>query len=73
MCNLDIKKRMRIQGVRQWQIAEYIGINESVLSRKMRHDLDPELNILVLEALDHLGTTPAYGKIHRFENHAINK
>ncbi len=31
MCNAEIKERMRIQGVRQWQIAEYIGMNESLL------------------------------------------
>ena len=73
MCNAEIKERMRIQGVRQWQIAEYIGMNESLLSRKMRRELDPDLKTLVNEALDNLGTAPGYGKFHNFENHAINK
>ncbi len=73
MCNVEIKERMRIQGVRQWQIAEYIGMNESLLSRKMRRELNPDLKTLVIEALDNLGTTPGHGKFHNFENHAINK
>ena len=73
MCNVEIKERMRIQGVRQWQIAEYIGMNESLLSRKMRRELDPDLKTLVIEALDNLGTAPGHGKFHNFETHAINK
>lgn len=63
MCNADIKEKMQIQGVRQWQIAEYLGMSESLLSRKMRHDLEPDLRDQVNEAIRVLGSPPGMAKI----------
>lgn len=37
--NETIRGAARSKGVRMWQIAETIGINEAVFSRKLRHEL----------------------------------
>lgn len=63
MCNADIKEKMQICGVRQWQIAEYLGISEGLLSRKMRHELDADLKDRVNQAIQALGSPPGYAKI----------
>ena len=63
MCNADIKEKMQIQGVRQWQIAEYLGMSEGLLSRKMRHDLEPDLRDQVNQAIQALGSPPGLAKI----------
>lgn len=63
MCNADLKEKMRNRGVRQWQIAEYIGISESVLSRHMRHELSSDLRDQVLNAIEILGSTPGAAKV----------
>ena len=33
---------LRDAGIRQWQVAERIGIREDKLSRMLRHELSPE-------------------------------
>ncbi len=37
--NETIRGAARSKGVRMWQIAEALGINEAVFSRKLRHEL----------------------------------
>lgn len=37
--NETIRRAARSKGVRMWQIAETLGINEAVFSRKLRHEL----------------------------------
>ena len=51
MCNSEIKQEMRSRGVHQWQIADYLGIGESTLCRKMRSELDPEFKRQVKQAI----------------------
>lgn len=63
MCNADLKEKMKNRGVRQWQIAEYIGISESVLSRYMRHELSSDLRDRVLNAIETLGSAPGAAKV----------
>ena len=41
--NVTLKRRIRESGLKQWQIADAIGMNEFVLSRKFRHPLPDEL------------------------------
>jgi DNA-binding LacI/PurR family transcriptional regulator len=62
---------MRNHGVRQWQIAEYIGISEGVLSRKMRHDLAPDLRDKVEEAIEALGSSPGSAKANTTGSPAV--
>ena len=42
MCNLDIRKEIEEAGLRFWQIAYALGINDSNFSRKLRREL-PEV------------------------------
>ena len=40
--NNDIRTKAEKAGVRLWQIAEKIGINDGNFSRKLRHELPQE-------------------------------
>ena len=42
MSNSIVRAALRENSVHQWQLAEAIGVNESVFSRRMRHDLPTE-------------------------------
>ncbi len=42
MCNQDIKREAAGAGVKMWQIADAMGIVDSSLSRKLRHELAEE-------------------------------
>lgn len=39
MLNLDIREEVKAAGLYLWQIAEGLGIRDSDLSRKLRHEL----------------------------------
>lgn len=41
-------------GLRMWQVAEAIGMNESAFSRKLRKELPPEEKERILEAIERL-------------------
>jgi len=49
--NSEIKQEMRSHGVRQWQVADYLGIGESTLCRRMRSELDPEFKRQIKQAI----------------------
>lgn len=49
--NQEIKKAMKEHKVKQWQIAEKLGMSEFTLSRWMRHELDDEKKKIFLEAI----------------------
>lgn len=39
MCNMDIRQAAADAGVRLWQIADAIGLNDGNFSRKLRKEL----------------------------------
>ena len=39
MCNMDIRQAAAGAGVRLWQIADAIGLNDGNFSRKLRQEL----------------------------------
>ena len=39
MYNKEIRVTAKVHGVKMWQIAEALGIQDSALSRRMRHEL----------------------------------
>lgn len=39
MKNLDIRNEVRNAGLRLWQVADCLGINDGNFSRKLRHEL----------------------------------
>lgn len=51
---IPIKIVMRNNKVTQWQVAEYLGISEVTLCRKLRHEPDPEFRKKILEAIEHI-------------------
>ena len=42
MANIDIKRAAAGAGVKLWQIADKLGMVDSTLSRKLRHELPAE-------------------------------
>lgn len=54
MKNIEIKKSIKEAGLFQWQIAEKLGIHESALSRKMRHELSEEEKCVILDIIEEI-------------------
>lgn len=50
--NEDIKAYARLHKVKLWQIAEALGITDSAFSRKMRHELEPEVKRKIMKLVD---------------------
>lgn len=42
MNNYDIKETAKKAGIKLWQIADRLGINDGNFSRKLRKELNPE-------------------------------
>lgn len=49
--NQEIKKIFKETGVKQWQVAQQLGIGESTLCRMMRVELSPNMKAAILEAV----------------------
>ena len=63
MCNKIIREKMKDRGVRQWEIADYLGISESTMARKMRYELDPDSRDTISTAIDTIGSKRGASKI----------
>jgi hypothetical protein len=50
--NEEIRRMMGANGIKQWQIASYLGIREETLSRKLRTELSEDLRQKVNEAIE---------------------
>ncbi|MCR5452883.1 MAG: hypothetical protein K6F00_09670 [Lachnospiraceae bacterium] len=50
--NDEIKAYAKLHKVKLWQIAEALCITDSTLSRKMRHDLEPDLKRKIMKLVD---------------------
>ena len=51
MCNQDLRDEMRIANVRQWEVAEAIGISEMTMVKWLRRELDDSKKALVREGI----------------------
>lgn len=51
MDKIELRKILRDTGVRQWQIAERMGIREDKLSKMLRHELSPEDEAIIRKAV----------------------
>ena len=51
---MDIKQIIKQSGIRQYEIAEYLGYNEFSLSRKLRKPIDAECERKILLAIREL-------------------
>ncbi len=51
MCNKDLRDEMRIANVRQWEVAEAIGISEMTMVKWLRKELNASKKALVREGI----------------------
>jgi len=51
MCNKDLRDEMRIANVRQWEVAEAIGISEMTMVKWLRRELDDSKKAMVREGI----------------------
>lgn len=51
MCNKDLRDEMRIANVRQWEVAEAIGISEMTMVKWLRKELDDSKKALIREGI----------------------
>ena len=51
MCNRDLRDEMRIANVRQWEVAETIGVSEMTMVKWLRKELDDSKKALVREGI----------------------
>ena len=54
MVNKEIRRAAAMYGLRLWQVAEAVGMNDSAFSRKLRRELFPEEKKRVLAAIEKL-------------------
>ena len=50
--NLEIRNMLKDKGMRQWELAEIMGISESVLCRKLRHELPPDEQKMIIDLIE---------------------
>ena len=54
MKNVEIRSAYMLAGIKQWQLAEAMGISETHLSRKLRKELPQEEKQNILEIIERL-------------------
>lgn len=52
MRNKDIRNAMHISGVKQWEVAEQLGISEFTYCRWLRSEIPDEKKVLILKAIE---------------------
>lgn len=52
--NMEIREKARIRGVRLWQIADALGMQESQFSKKLRKELAEDEQSKILDIIDDL-------------------
>lgn len=53
--NQMIRDTAKKKGVKQWQIAEYLGISEPTITRWLRVSLSPEREKAIMDAIEAVG------------------
>lgn len=54
MCNKEIRDKAKILGIRLWQIADEVGLQDCGFSRKLRKELPEDERMKILEIIDRL-------------------
>ena len=52
MCNEDLRNEVRIANVKQWEVADAIGISEMTMVKWLRKELDPDKKALVRDGIE---------------------
>ena len=53
--NEDIRRAIGANGLRQWEVAEAIGMNDGNFSRKLRKELPTKEKERILKVIEELG------------------
>lgn len=56
MQNRQIREALKKTGLRQWQLAKLLDVNEFTLSRKLREELPEDETKKILEVIEKGGT-----------------
>ena len=56
MCNTDLRNEMRIANVRQWEVADAVGVSEMTMVKWLRKELDDEKKALVRRGIAKVAT-----------------
>ena len=54
MANQIIREELKARGMRQWQLADALGISEQTMVRRLRFELDEETQLEMLTKIDEL-------------------
>lgn len=54
MRNQDIRQYAKKAGVRLWEVAEFLGISDPTMTRKLRHELPETEKAKILAIIDEL-------------------
>jgi len=57
--NMEIRTAAKRAGVRLWQVAERVGVNDGNFSRKLRRELPPDERDKILEIINELAVERA--------------
>lgn len=49
--NAEVRQALRDKGLRQWQLAERLGVSENTLCRQLRKELPAEQKARILKAI----------------------
>ena len=53
--NKEIRFALRLHDVKQWQVAEALGMAEATFSRKLRHEMPEETKEKIIRIIEELG------------------
>lgn len=73
MTSAEIKKIIKKKNVKQWEVAEFLGISESVFTKLLRHDPAPDKALEILEAIDQVAARKQRAKISESAPVVVNK
>lgn len=54
MSNQDIRQYAKKAGIRLWEVAEFLGISDPTMTRKLRHELPETEKTKLFEIIDKL-------------------
>lgn len=57
--NAEVRKKMRITGIRQWQVADAMEVSENTLCRMLRYELPDAKKQEMLSLIDSLAREEA--------------
>ena len=64
MKNRKIKEKLKEYGMAQWELADFLGIHENTLYRKLRHEMSDEEQTTIIELIEKRGMCNANNVNH---------